>query len=116
MTERHRSRALKSERPWGEPTCPLNPPQRMRERFQNGVKGVTDLGEAKTLHAQGTGITGRACHPLDARKQPILKWFSGGFPKFPSSKARGDGDTVLKARVSRCVTVPIMPKRRRSYL
>jgi len=40
MTQRHGSRALKSERPWGKPTCPLNPIQRMRERaFQNGVKG-----------------------------------------------------------------------------
>ena len=71
MTEWHRSRALKSERPWGEPTCPLNPPQRVRERgFQNGVKGGDRSWGSQDPASKARESLAEPVTPLTLEKSP----------------------------------------------
>jgi hypothetical protein len=113
MREQHRSRELKSERPWGEPTCPPNPPSARASAVPE--TGATDLGKSRPC-TRGTGIAGGACGALDAEPAPHHRGFMPSSSGFPLLRGRGVGpsSTVVAPPAgsrlgSRSVTIPIIP-------
>ena len=104
MKERCRSGALKSERSWGKPTCPLIPPQRMRQRRFPKREGDRswDAKNLHTSHALVTGIAGGpVMHVMAMRPEKSQffgpYWSSSGFPppqKGGTPPTQGSGHAV----------------------
>ena len=112
--ERRRSEVLKSERPSGEPTCPLN--HHAAHRWRGSRNGGDRSWEVKTLHTRHGNRRrclwcSRANTPLSRSHSPLLLLGLGGCPfihPLPSSfSSTGFGSHSVTIPFP---IIPIMPK------
>ena len=113
--ERRRSEVLKSERPSGEPTCPLN--HHAAHRWRGSRNGGDRSWEVKTLHTRHGNrrrclVCSRANPPAIEVSCPLLLLGWGGCPFIHSprrSPQRGSGFGSHSVTIPFPI-IPIMPK------